>query len=226
MSVLFNTDLQQPIAWRREFTQKFDVMLEIVAWGVSACLLIELGNVLVSRVGFDLDSNNGEGGFLELLRHDSRLGQDGCQARPGSPPRGHRLIDMFASGQRDAHAFAITSATPVLEAIPSAPARKPDGHMNLEFATILSHGSSPSFKEPHVIQSTRERTINKAVEARHASFDASPQRRSYDTSLRLTPIKSPRRRSSGSINTDDPARAGRDDRPAHSSVSERSISVL
>src|SRR5262249_33922918 len=105
----------------------------------------------------DLDANNGESGLLELHRDDSRLSQDGCQACPGSPPRGHRLIDMFATVQQYAYKFTFMNPTPILEALPSALAREPDGHVHLEFAAVLSHSSSQSLNESPIITPARKK---------------------------------------------------------------------
>src|SRR5262249_46836863 len=104
-------------------------------------------------------------GLLELRRDHSRLGQDGCQACLGSPPRGHRLIDMLAASQYDIYIFTVMESTPALEATAAALAREPDGQVHLEFAAVLSHSSSQSSNESPVIQSTLEWAIKKAVEA-------------------------------------------------------------
>ena len=57
---MFTDYLQEPITLYRPIAKQLDMMLEIIACGVLHGVRIGLGDILIQRVGFDLDPSNGE----------------------------------------------------------------------------------------------------------------------------------------------------------------------
>src|SRR5262245_60424175 len=56
---------------------------------------------------------------------------------------------MLAACQHNMHEFTIMKSAPFLEAIPIALAQELDGHVHLEFTTVLSHSSLPTLPGRH-----------------------------------------------------------------------------